>query len=207
MRFRFVEEHSIGQIVGVGLIWGACALSVCLSCRVVPAPADVGLPDGRVYEMVSPATNDEADVYVPNSVTEGVLNYGAGGIHTDLPFEASLNGEAIAYIGAPTAEGTGDTGAGYGNEYLAKRNADGSWKQVNLQPSGVSSVFFQAFSSDLSLGVLESGSILEPNGPPLAQEAPGEGYPVLYTHSDNTEGSYHPFFTAIPPEPAGEFLT
>src|ERR1700691_1729117 len=210
MGFRIVGDFGVGRIASVGSLWGVCVLVGCLSCQVAPAFADIGLADGRVYEMVSPANNNEANVYVPFSINQGILNYGQGGVFTKLPFEVSANGEAVAYLGAPTVGGIGNTGSGFGNEYLATRNAGGGWTQENLQPPGVKSTFYQAFSSDLSVGVLQSGEPGEPEVSSLAQGAPGGGYSVLYTHSDiepsGTEGGYRPFFTITPPEPAVEFL-
>ena len=63
-----------------------------------------GLPDGRVDEMVTPAENQEADVYVPyavgsESISEGVV--------TPVPFQAAVDGSAITYPADPTSPGLG----------------------------------------------------------------------------------------------------
>src|ERR1700691_2473888 len=187
MRVCIIEKLCLSRVASVGLVWGACVLVGCLSGRV--ALASVGLPDGRVYEIVGPANNDETEVYVPFSLNEGIFNYGRGGIFTKLPSEVSMNGEAVVYPGAPTVGGVGNTGAGFGNEYLARRNSGGGWTQVNLQPPGVNSALYQAFSSDLSIGVLQSGEPSDPQVSPLAQDAPSGGYPVLYSRND-IDGGY-----------------
>jgi hypothetical protein len=157
-----------------------------------------GLPDGRVFEMVTPAENDDADVYVPNAIPKGEIFPGEGGINTLLPFQSAVDGDAVAYVGDSTVGGTGVTGGGLGNEYLATRSPTGGWTQVNLQPVADKTAFYQAFSSDLTVGIVQQGSDEEQ---PLSMEAPAGGYKVLYTHSTSggSNGSYRPFFTVTPP--------
>ncbi len=78
---------------------------------------------------------------------------------------------------------------------------------LNLQPPGIDSAFYQAFSPNLTVGVLESGSTKTPEVPPLSPQAPGNGYSVLYTHLIDGE-SYKPLFTAQPPNrTSGSFET
>ena len=167
-----------------------------------------GLPDGRVYELVTPAENHDADVYVPLAIQESLLNPGETDIHTRLPFQVSTSGDAVAYVGESTVGGTGSTGAGLGNEYLATRAPGGGWTQVNLQPLGINSLTglnsvtgiksarYQAFSNDLSVGILESGSTALTE-PVLSVAAPS-GYRLLYTHVAGEAGA-RPFFTTTPP--------
>jgi hypothetical protein len=75
---------------------------------------------------------------------------------------------------------------------------------VNLQPAGekgleIGSAYYQAFSPDLSVGVLESGSFEVPSEPVLAAGAPGEGYAVLYSRSlAGEDEGYQPLFTGKP---------
>jgi hypothetical protein len=166
-----------------------CALSVGLGLVAMPAGA-VSLPDGRVYEMVTPLENQDANVYVPNGLGQGEYS---DGVLTRLPFEAAAGGDAVAYAGDPTSGGNGREGGGAGNEYLASRSAAGGWTQVNLQPSGDDRAVYQAFSSELSIGVLDSSE-----SPALAAAAPGGRYDVLYTHAASGAG-YSPLFTVTPP--------
>ena len=177
-----------------GWVLGLCAPTISLAAV---APTAFGLPDGRVYEMASPAEDDDADVDVPYVLTENQIASGEGGIHTRLPFQAATDGDAVAYVGDSTVGGTGSSGEGLGNEYLARRGSVGGWHQVNLQPLGDKSAYYQAFSSDLSVGVVQQG-----NGvlPPLSEAAPA-GYKDLYLHptSDGGDGSYRPFFSVTPP--------
>ena len=98
----------------------------------------------------------------------------------------------MAYVGAPgtgEAGGNGIYGASAGNEYLAERSGTG-WTPVNIQPTGVIHARYQAFSPDLSAGILDSS----PN--PLAAGAPPGN--VLYERASAT-GGYQPSFTAAAP--------
>jgi hypothetical protein len=173
-----------------------------------------GLPDGRVYEMVSPPEDEDAEVYTPFVFPDGTsYTDGEGGIHTRLPFQAAANGEAVTYVGDPTVAGTGSSGEGEGNEYLATRSATGGWSQVNIQPPGDRNVYYQAFSSNLSVGILQSGEggigfeeprISEGGKPGTVSEEPEVplgGYKFLFTHETMAGGTgvYRPLFATNPP--------
>ncbi len=181
-------------------------LGEILSFTTLPESAP-GLPDDRTYEMVTPAENDDADVYVPVGLPSILVN-NAGEFETKLPFQVATDGEAVTYAASPTVGGTGNSGLSEGNEYLSRRLAGGGWgAPVNIQPAGVKSAFYQAFSPDLRDGILESGEAGEPEAPGLSPVAPGGGYSVLYEHALEG-GDYAPFFTSKPPNrAAGEFQT
>ncbi len=115
------------------------------------------LPDGRVYEMVTPVSNQDANVYVP---ALALLESASSALFTDRPFQASADGDAVAYVGDPTSGGNGSNGNGGGNEYLATRSPAGAWTQVDIQPPGYLSPVYQGFSSDLSVGFLYSSEPL-----------------------------------------------
>ena len=185
------------SLAGFCVCWGACALAVA------PAAAS-SLPDGRVYEMVS-AQNQEGDIYVPSAIEPNILNAGEGDTITRLPFQIASDGEAAAYVGDPTVGGVGLEGDGLGDEFQATRESKGGWTQVTLQPAGNEIAYYQAFSSDLSVGILQSGTYERPSMLPLSNEAPGEGYSVLYIHN-GSESDYHPLFTTTPVETAEEFV-
>ncbi len=196
------------RLVLTALCMTAAALS-CMGVAVFTPGAALAeeLPDGRVFEMVTPPENHDADVYVPFAMSLGVFNVGLGGTDTRLPFQVAPGGEAVAYVAASTTGGTGQVGAGFGNEYIARRSTTHGWSQVGLQPYGRKGAFYQAFSSDLAVGFLNAG-VAEEEGP-LSPEAPGGKYPVLYTHAtlEGAEGVYTPLFTQKPSEPLSEFLT
>jgi hypothetical protein len=204
------DPHTVAAptppIVALRLILATLGvLAVALVFGGTTALASSGLPDGRVYEMVTPAENEGAELYVPvlwSSAAEG------DGVFTKkLAGEAAVDGDAVVYASEPShGPGYGRAGDGQGNQYLATRGPDGGWSQVGLQPPGFNQAFYQAFSSDLSVGILQSGSLAEPDAPPLASEAPSEGYPVLYART-TSEDSYRSLFTTTPSggELPGEF--
>jgi Fibronectin type III domain len=116
-----------------------------------------GLPDGRVYEMVTPPDNHDASAEVPES--DGSLDFGLPGISgttADGPFQAAASGDAVTYVGEPTTGGNGVEGGFRGNQYLATHSPRGGWTQINVQPNGYRSPMYRGFSSDLSIGIIES---------------------------------------------------
>ena len=155
------------------------------------AGAALALPDGRGYELVTPAAaGQDAEAFVP---TAGRLPVSEeDGIFTDLPFQAAASGGAVAYVGAPgkgEEGGNGIYGASAGNQYLAERSEAG-WTHLNIQPAGVIHARYQAFWPDLSAGILDSS----PN-PLVAGAPPGN---VLYERASAT-GAYQPIFTTRAP--------
>jgi hypothetical protein len=165
-----------------------------------------GLPDKRVFEMVTPVENEDANVYVPRDVELPAAETEEG-IQTSRPFRVSVDGDRVVYVAAPTSGGNGEAETLRGNDYLATRSPVGGWTQANVEPPGRYRPIYQGFSSDLSTGILASGSGRDLNIglSPLSPEAPGEGYNVLYERTFSEE-AYRPFFTKAPlPLTAGEF--
>ncbi len=113
-------------------------------------PPLTGLPDGRVYEMVTPPENHNADVYEPSSAFQA----------TEFPgFKASAEGNAVAYVAQSTVGGNGSSGNSLGNQYIATRSAQGGWAQQNVTPEGsLLSTEYQGFSSDLSTGYVATST-------------------------------------------------
>jgi hypothetical protein len=184
--FRVVAQNESGTVAGIDTTF-----------TTLPVGGS-GLPDGRAYEMVTPPENQNANVYVP--FVGGIAGVASSehGSQTPLPFQASDNGDAVAYVGDPTSGGNGSSGHGKGNQYLATRTAEG-WRQVDMQPTGRLKPVYQAFSPDLSVGILDARE----ESSPLSPEAPGEGYDVLYTRPSD-EAGYHAFFTSRPPNRSPE---
>ncbi len=152
-----------------------------------------GLPDDRAYEMVTPPENENADVYVPEALPR-TYSENVEGIPTRRLFQVSADGSSVAYEGEPTSGGgNGEDGNGLGNQFLAKRLASG-WVTNSIQPGGLFATYYQGFSSDLSAGIILSGTPAEPENAPLSPEALGEGYSVLYERATSSD-LYQPLFT------------
>jgi hypothetical protein len=180
------------------VVWGFIFFLLSFSIICVGAYSSEP-PPGREYEMVTPVENYDADVYVPYALEPEFLTH-FGEISTRLPFQVSTEGEAVAYVADPTSGGTGRTGLGEGNEYIVRQSPTGEgWATpTNIQPTNASSAFYEAFSSDLNIGILDSGWFEEPETPSLAPQAPGEGYSVLYAYSLGDD-NYSPLFSVRPP--------
>jgi hypothetical protein len=172
--FRFVAISKGGTAVGPDLKFTTQTLGAAR------------LPDGRGYEMVTPTDDEGAEPYP--SIGSGFVEEDA--VEADYPVAAAADGSAVAFVGSPTVSGNGNQGNGGGNEFYARRGADG-WTQTNLQPEGYKSPSYWAFSPDLEHGVLGSEE-------PLAAGAPPPGYHDLYVR-DNENGDYQPLFTGTPP--------
>ncbi|MCL2769869.1 MAG: hypothetical protein FWD42_07155 [Solirubrobacterales bacterium] len=175
-----------------------CAFAAALLCC---APGALALPDGRVYEMVTPPSNEGAEVYEP---TESLGGGQLSSAHytndfTEYPFQVAADGERVAFVAGPTSGGSETSGFDAGNEYLAVRSSGGGWTQMNISPAGHPSAVFQAFSSDLRTAFLDATEPLSPLAPGIGETAEPDGnYDVLYAQS--TGGTvYEPLFTARPP--------
>ncbi|MGA7703950.1 MAG: fibronectin type III domain-containing protein [Solirubrobacteraceae bacterium] len=138
--FRVIAANELGETTN-----GSDTTFTTLSVGLL------GLPDQRVYEMVTPVENNDSEAYVSYANVGNEEN----GIFTDLPFEAAADGNAVTFAGGPTPEGTGSSGDGEGNEFLARRSPSGGWTQTNIQPHKMLYAAYQAFSSDLSTGVFD----------------------------------------------------
>ncbi|HEV3321558.1 MAG TPA: hypothetical protein VG147_05130 [Solirubrobacteraceae bacterium] len=172
-----------------------CSLTIYVTAVATLALVSVspaaGLPDGRVYELVSsPPGGHDVDVYVQSTI-EDLTNNQEHGIRTALPFEVAPSGEAVVYAGdPPVTGGTGSVGEANGNEYLARHLPEGGWTQAALE--GDDTGKYVDFSSDLSVGFTGGGEVPGSGTPP--------GYFDWYAHAtaNGAEGEYHPFFTATP---------
>ena len=172
---------------------GETGLGEAQSFDALPT-GEQGLPDSRVYEMVTPPNNQNAEVEIPLAVTKS--EYVGEGIETFSLFQVSPDGSAVAYQAGPTTGGYGKSGQGHGNQYLATRSASGSWTQTNIQPPGRITGGYQGFSSNLSQGVLFAAQLKE-GEPGLSSDAPGGRQIVLYKHSVDTgeeEAPYEPLY-------------
>jgi hypothetical protein len=182
----------------VALCAGGAILSFAPASLLAAAPA-LTLPDNRGYELVSGAGNP-GEVYIPNGPGEQVERL--EDVPTELPLQASADGNAAAYAGDPgETGGNGRVGIGFGNEFLAVRDpAQRRWDVTDVTPSPLTETSeapaYQAFSSDLSVGVIGFPSpafaaTTTPPGPP------DPGCAVLYsrTASANGTGDFHALFS------------
>ncbi|MCL2769692.1 MAG: hypothetical protein FWD42_06225 [Solirubrobacterales bacterium] len=182
------------------LLATGCAFCAVLVSGSGSAPAaatyssgTAGVPDGRVYEMVTPLNNKGAEVYQPRQVG---LEY--SGTETEYPFQAAASGNAVAYVAAPTVLGNESSSYDAGNEYVATRSPGGGWSQIDVSPLNAPSSVYQAFSRELSVGFLDAEEPLSPSAPGFGQEPGVDGnYDVLYSSGIGSD-KYSPLFAAQP---------
>jgi hypothetical protein len=177
---RVVLSNSGGTVAGGDLSFTTYAV------------AELGLPDRRTYEKVSP--NDNADFNVYNN---GPSELDFLGFSTDLPFQAAADGDALAYTGGPAEKGgVGIQGVDAGDQYVATRGPGGGWSAHNITPYSDSIADYPdyvGFSKDLTTGFL-----MDPDRQPLVDGAPSGGFRVPYENTLASE-SFQPFFTVTPP--------
>src|ERR1700679_3318727 len=147
------------------------AWAVAMLCALVGGLVFVGvasantLPDGRIYEQVTPEEKHGSDVYEP---PVSIITSELGGtkyseaheaanstIETEYPVQAAAVGAGIAFVAAPTGGGNQNQGKKGGNEERGGRPA-GGWTQSVLSPEDAPSTIFQAFSPDLTTAFLDS---------------------------------------------------
>src|ERR1700684_3873038 len=187
-----MQVHSLRSARSV--VVAMCATVAGLAFMTVTADA-ASLPDGRVYEVVSPAaTEGNANVYVPLAGFIYTTPFGDHGVYSSHPFEVAPDGESVVYAGnPPPTDGTGHFGVGSGDEYLATRSP-GGWTQVDIQKpdnqcpgsSASATMEYEAFSSDLSEAILALPH--------------GSSFQPLYSHATAgpVAGEYHPLMMETP---------
>ncbi|HEX5307922.1 MAG TPA: hypothetical protein VFW38_02460 [Solirubrobacteraceae bacterium] len=189
--------------------WAVGLLCAAIGVFVFAAFASAdALPDGRIYEQVTPEEKFSSEAYQPpvweDTHDEFEVKQSAAAVsttRTEFTFQAAADGSGIAYVAAPTVGGNENGGENGGNEYLARRLMGGDWSQRVLSPENAPSVVFQAFSPDLSLAVLDSTEPLSSMAPGFGK-SPGIGfggnYDVLYSMGA-TGDEYSPLVSAEPP--------
>lgn len=183
----------------------------CESFTTQPAGGEAGLPDGRSWELVSPAVKDGGLI---GPITEG------GG-----PIQAAEDGGAITYLSVgPTKSGLEEPeGNGNDTQILSVRDKDGGWSSRDIAtPHEVSTGIsvgggqeYKWFSPDLALGLVEpfgSGRLGEKTegAAPLSEAASektlylradtplvSQSRGALYTEA-KSEGGYLPLVTGCP---------
>lgn len=170
------------------------AVGAAQSFRTYPVEA-AGLPDGRAYELVSPALKYGGEV-LPLSPggSNCAFNCNPGIATTAFPRLSAPDGEAIVYEGQPFSPEAGALGE---NEYISSRTGTG-WQTTTLSPALQSYRHgYVGFDASLSKGVLLQGADAT-----LAGEAPA-GYPDLYSQPTSEPFTFSPLVTTVAPNRGG----
>jgi hypothetical protein len=188
--YRVVAVSSFGVVEGSGAVF-----------TTQPAGGSFVLPDGRVWEMVSPVDKNNSTI----TGIDGLLGGTGGGM-----LQAEEGGNSIAYASQGAFEKP--AGAPVMVQYLATRGTS-NWSTVNITPPMRAETSpvpgaggpYKAFSSDLSTGLFLNSVFIPVINPPLSEEAL-PGY-QNYLLRDNHTGVFQAAVTkANPPsEPASAF--
>ena len=189
--FRIVARNALGSASGPDFLFATYGATV------------TALPDGRVYELVSPPVGAafNGDAYIPRGMWP-FDEFDRKGTTSDLPFQAAAGGDALAYAGEPPPQGgDGRVGVTGGNEFVARRAPGGGWSAVDLQAPGEANTV-QELSPGLSVGVLRSAEQLSAGAP--------AGYNNVYRRaipgeSAQPPGGFEASITAAPGCPAEDF--
>jgi hypothetical protein len=148
--FRFVATNSLGKSEGSDTTFTTANAS---------GASAASLPDKRAYELLS-ASATSGELYVPPAPAY----HGEDDQSSIRPFQASVDGEAIAYVAAASRTGgSGGIGNGLGSEWLARRTPQG-WQAADITPVGSDAdAIYRAFSSDLSVGIETNRLLLGPD--------------------------------------------
>jgi hypothetical protein len=180
-----------------GIVWNAAS----------PVSAAAMPPEGRRWEMVSPLEKNGGEI---NGINGVVPNEGLpeGGI-----VQASSDGSSITYLSLlafPDSKGNEPLGAPIASQYLSTRSASG-WSiedittAVNSKtyPAAGSGAPYEAFSSDLSKGLMLNGNPPPIRNPPLGGAPPEY---VNYYLRDQASGQFNALLTSTPAESPSEFF-
>jgi hypothetical protein len=180
-RYRVVVSNAVSEANGGPFAGPTHALTT-------QAFLAVGLPDGRVWEQVSP----------PDKRGGALV-----GISEKNLIQASATGDAITYLSSAPTQPSPEGNSGI-TQILSARGA-GGWSSVDLnppheEPSGAAAPHdYSFFSTDLS------HALLEPVGPFLTQLSPAASEETPYLRDDFaaaggfcTTGCDRPIFTGCP---------
>lgn len=151
-----------------------------------------GLPDGRVYELVSPIDKNGGEVIPAEpGVSSCRVSTECKPRGAAFPMQSTPDGEAIVYEGTAFSPSKGGVAE---NEYVSRRSPSG-WQTSDPTPSELfsrSGGRYDAFSVELGQGILSQPS------PVLSPEAP-QGYANLYAQSSIDPSVVVPLVASEPP--------
>ena len=157
------------------------------SFRTYP-PVVAGLPDGRAYELVSPAEKHGGEVFPADDFISSCLRQckpPGGDIFSVFPMQSAPDGDAVSYMGYPFAP---NEGAAVFNSYISRRTALG-WQTTAMSPPLLGTNSGLAYSDSLDEGV-----ITRFGDPRLAASAP-PGYANLYLQKAENPAALQPLLT------------
>jgi hypothetical protein len=181
-RFRVVAECS-GPGEPPCEVFGAPA-----SFRTQSVSAD-GLPDSRVYELVSPVQKHGGEVFPADPRVSSCLLEckppGLTDIFATFPMQSVPGGDAVSYMGFPFSP---TEGSATFNSYVSRRTASG-WQTTPTSPRLLTSHAGVAYDDSLGAGL-----VAQSTSPQLTEDAPA-AYPNLYLQNTEDPNALRPLLT------------
>jgi hypothetical protein len=148
-----------------------------------------GLPDGRVYELVSPIQKQGGEVFPADSdISSCLVECKPPGVTSGgavFPVQSVAGGDEVAYEGYPFSSAEG---AAVFNSYISRRTSAG-WQTTAMSPR------LLAKNSELSYSEsLGEGLITQTAEPQLTEDAPN-GYGNLYLQQAGNPTMLQPLLT------------
>ena len=164
-------------------------------CRRSVAASAAELPEGRVYELVTPPEGYDTEIYPPGEEALFPLT------KPNFPTRRRRTGTPYVFPAGPTVGGNETSGWYGGNQYLASRSPAGGWSEVNMSPAtDPAPRSRRSMPTSPRLFSIPSNR-LTPSSPGFGEEPEPyyEGnYDVLYSMNTKT-AEYAPLFTVKPP--------
>jgi hypothetical protein len=149
---------------------------------------ELGLPDGRAYELVSPAQKQGGEVFpAENRISSclGECKPPGALINSVFPMQSTSDGDAVSYMGYPFSQ---NEGAAVFNSYISRRSATG-WQTTAMSPRLQENRAKLGYAESLDQGVITTeGGIV------LAEDAPA-GYSNLYMQNAQNPADPQPLLT------------
>jgi hypothetical protein len=152
-------------------------------------PASPAPPDGRSYELASPAEKHGGEAFPADATVASCRNCKPSGAENFevFPMQSSPDGEGVVYEGYPFF---GEKGAAVFNSYLSLRGGSG-WQTTPMSPERLASKSSGAVSYNPSLG---ESVVYQAFPPTLTPQAPA-GYPNLYLQEASAPKELIPLVT------------
>lgn len=163
------------------------------------APSPAVPPDGRAYELVSPARKNGGEVYPAdpsvNSCGGPACKPPGGAIVSVFPEQSAPGGDAVSYMGNAFSE---TEGAAVFNSYISRRGPEG-WETTPMSPSLLATGHGEDLAFDRGLS---TGTVLQTSPQLPAFPVAPVGYANVYLQSATEPGALRPLVASTPPHRA-----